>query len=138
MEIPRSCSISIQSEVASFPLFLAPTIPAVRTIPEYKRSFSVKVVFPASGWLIMAKVRRLAAADRISCLTWVGNPLLMVQLAILFLEVFQSSLRPGEINSGSIIPKQGLNDIVPGLRHPGLCIRHLKVGRDTDRKPFPG
>jgi hypothetical protein len=69
MEIPRSCSISIQSDVANFLFFRAPTIPAVLTMPEYSNSFSVRVVFPASGWLMMAKVRRLLAADRISCLS---------------------------------------------------------------------
>ena len=34
IEIPRSCSISIQSEVAVLTFFRLPTMPAVRTIPE--------------------------------------------------------------------------------------------------------
>ena len=34
IEIPRSCSISIQSDVAVLALFRLPTMPAVRTIPE--------------------------------------------------------------------------------------------------------
>ena len=49
MEIPRSCSMPIQSEAAVLPPLRPRTIPAVRINPEYRRSFSVSVVFPASG-----------------------------------------------------------------------------------------
>jgi hypothetical protein len=49
MEIPRSFSISIQSEVAWVLAFLALTLPAVLIAPAYKSSFSVTVVLPASG-----------------------------------------------------------------------------------------
>src|SRR6476646_4152552 len=62
IEMPRSCSIPIQSEAAVFPPLRPRTIPAVRINPEYKSSFSVRVVFPASGWLMMANVRRFAVA----------------------------------------------------------------------------
>jgi len=56
------------------------TIPAVRINPEYRRSFSVSVVFPASGWLMMANVRRLAvaAAKALADLART-NPLLVIR-----------------------------------------------------------
>ena len=64
MEIPRFCSSSIQSEVADEPLpGLALTDPALTMAPPYSSSFSVSVVLPASGWLIIANVLRLPASD---------------------------------------------------------------------------
>jgi hypothetical protein len=57
-EIPRSCSIFIQSLVAWRCERRAFTLPARWMAPPYRRSFSVSVVFPASGCEIMAKVRR--------------------------------------------------------------------------------
>src|SRR5215510_10419314 len=69
IEIPRSCSIPIQSDAAVFPPLRPRTIPAVRIKPEYKSSFSVSVVFPASGWLMMANVRRFDVARVSSLLT---------------------------------------------------------------------
>ena len=67
MEMPRSCSIPIQSEAVVLPPLRPRTMPAVRIRPEYKSSFSVSVVLPASGWLMMAKVRRrpMAAASSV-------------------------------------------------------------------------
>src|SRR5689334_10338485 len=62
MDMPRSCSIPIQSEAVVLPPLRPRTMPAVRIRPEYKRSFSVNVVLPASGWLMMAKVRLRAVA----------------------------------------------------------------------------
>ncbi len=57
--MPRSFSISIQSEVACTPDFLPFTVPAMRIRLPYNSTFSVMVVLPASGWEMMAKVRRL-------------------------------------------------------------------------------
>ena len=57
-EMPRCFSISIQSEVAWRDAFLAFTEPAIWIAPEKSSSFSVSVVLPASGWEMMAKVRR--------------------------------------------------------------------------------
>src|SRR3954452_25543706 len=57
-EIPRCFSISIQSLVANFPVFFALTVPASRIAPPNNNNFSVSVVFPASGWEIIANVRR--------------------------------------------------------------------------------
>src|SRR5215210_712174 len=62
MEIPRACSSSIQSDFAARWCDRACTAPARCTAPAYKRSFSVSVVFPASGCEMMAKVRRLATS----------------------------------------------------------------------------
>ena len=59
MEIPRSCSMLIQSEVACGP-FLPLTLPATAMALPSSSSFSVIVVFPASGCEMMAKVRRRA------------------------------------------------------------------------------
>src|SRR5579863_4664585 len=58
MEMPRFFSSSIQSEVVARWFLRAVTEPANWTAPPYKRSFSVKVVLPASGCEIIAKVRR--------------------------------------------------------------------------------
>jgi hypothetical protein len=49
MEIPRFCSISIQSEVTRRRSPRAFTAPADCTAPPYRRNFSVRVVLPASG-----------------------------------------------------------------------------------------
>ena len=63
-EMPRCFSISIQSEVA-WRLALRPlTAPAIWIAPENSSSFSVSVVLPASGWEMMAKVRRRRVSSR--------------------------------------------------------------------------
>ena len=49
--------MSIQSETACLELLFPLTEPAVWMLPVYKSSFSVRVVLPASGWEMMAKVR---------------------------------------------------------------------------------
>ncbi len=49
IEMPRSRSSSIQSEVAARARRRAATCPAVTIAPPYRRSFSVSVVLPASG-----------------------------------------------------------------------------------------
>jgi len=61
-EMPRCFSISIQSEVAWRLAFRALTLPAIWIAPANKSSFSVSVVLPASGWEMMAKVRRRATS----------------------------------------------------------------------------
>ena len=62
-DIPRCFSISIQSLVAVFLILLLLTAPATWMAPPKRRSFSVSVVFPASGWLIIANVRRLSISS---------------------------------------------------------------------------
>src|SRR4051794_35363658 len=57
-EMPRCFSISIQSEVAWREALRPFTAPAIWIAPENSSSFSVSVVLPASGWEMMAKVRR--------------------------------------------------------------------------------
>jgi hypothetical protein len=57
-EIPRCCSIAIQSDLALRRSPRARTSPASRIAPAEWRSFSVSVVLPASGWEMIAKVRR--------------------------------------------------------------------------------
>src|SRR5660398_145146 len=77
IEIPRCCSISIQSERVVRSPRRALTRPAVSIAPPYSRSFSVSVVFPASGWETMAKVRRRAASARSSSASWVCSKFLL-------------------------------------------------------------
>ncbi len=55
-EMPRCFSISIQSLVAWRLALRAFTEPAIWIAPENSSSFSVSVVLPASGWLMMANV----------------------------------------------------------------------------------
>ena len=57
-EMPRCFSISIQSLVACREALRAFTLPAIWIAPENSSSFSVSVVLPASGWEMMANVRR--------------------------------------------------------------------------------
>ena len=57
-EIPRSRSIAIQSEVACRSDLRAFTVPANLMASPNNNNFSVIVVFPASGWEMMANVRR--------------------------------------------------------------------------------
>src|SRR5271163_122169 len=61
-EIPRSRSIFIQSERVLRRSPLALTWPARLIAPPNRRSFSVSVVLPASGWEMIAKVRRRATS----------------------------------------------------------------------------
>src|SRR5215470_2957008 len=57
-EIPRSRSIAIQSDRVERRSRLAFTCPARLIAPPKSNSFSVSVVLPASGWEIIANVRR--------------------------------------------------------------------------------
>ena len=63
IEIPRCFSISIQSDLACAVDPLPFTEPAVLIAFPYKSTFSVMVVLPASGWEIIAKVRRLLTSS---------------------------------------------------------------------------
>src|SRR6202047_2177086 len=56
-EMPRCCSRRIQSEVAWRGALRPLAGPAIWMAPPNSSSFSVKVVLPASGWEMMAKVR---------------------------------------------------------------------------------
>ncbi len=58
--MPRSFSMDIQSEVAWRSPFLPLTLPATWISWPNSNNFSVMVVLPASGWEIMAKVRRFS------------------------------------------------------------------------------
>src|SRR5580692_9456392 len=64
MEMPRSFSIAIQSEVTPRRPALPCTAPAVLIAAACSASASVRVDLPASGWLITANVRRRAASSR--------------------------------------------------------------------------
>ena len=56
--MPRWRSISMKSEVAPFLILLLLTAPATWMAPPKRSSFSVRVVLPASGCAMTAKVRR--------------------------------------------------------------------------------
>ncbi len=62
MEMPRCFSISIQSEVAWRSDLRDFTVPATEMALPISNSFSVMVVLPASGWEMIAKVRRFATS----------------------------------------------------------------------------
>src|SRR5437763_9358008 len=64
-EMPRSRSIVIQSERARRRSPRALTSPAMWIAPANSSSFSVRVVLPASGCEMMAKVRRRAVSAAI-------------------------------------------------------------------------
>ena len=64
--MPRCFSTSIQSEVAWRADLRAFTVPASWIAPPNSSSFSVSVVLPASGWAMMAKVRRFSTSRRSS------------------------------------------------------------------------
>jgi len=66
--MPRCFSSSIQSDVAARRPARARTAPASCTAPAYSKNFSVRVVFPASGCEMIAKVRRRAASAVMSVL----------------------------------------------------------------------
>src|SRR5437762_2986480 len=74
--MPRFFSNSIQSEVAARWFLRAVTEPASCTAPPYRRNFSVSVVLPASGWEMIAKVRRRA----ISSDDFMGKLLVLIKL----------------------------------------------------------
>ena len=62
-EMPLWRSISMKSEVAVLRILLLLTAPATCIAPPKRSSFSVSVVFPASGWLMMANVLRLSISS---------------------------------------------------------------------------
>src|SRR6516162_9528615 len=64
MEMPRARSIAIQSEVTPRRPALPCTAPAWVIADACSASASVRVDFPASGWLMTANARRLAASAR--------------------------------------------------------------------------
>src|SRR6188508_1978624 len=61
-EMPRSRSTAIQSDRVLRTSRLALTWPASWIAPPNSSSFSVSVVLPASGWEMMANVRRRAVS----------------------------------------------------------------------------
>ena len=62
IEMPRSCSSAIQSDVAWRRALRPRTAPASSIAPAYSSSFSVSVVLPASGCEMIANVRRRATS----------------------------------------------------------------------------
>src|SRR5882724_10584089 len=64
--MPRCFSSSIQSEAVARWFLRAVTAPARWMALPYSRNFSVSVVLPASGWEMIAKVRRRA-------ISWAGD-----------------------------------------------------------------
>ncbi len=56
--MPRSRSMSIQSDTTWRSVLRPRTAPASSIAPAYSSSFSVSVVLPASGWEMIANVRR--------------------------------------------------------------------------------
>ena len=63
--MPRSFSISIQSDTVALRPALPCTAPASAIMCACSASASVSVDLPASGWAITAKVRRRAASEAV-------------------------------------------------------------------------
>ena len=108
-EMPRCFSISIQSDVAWRPLFLALTVPAIWIAPENSSSFSVSVVLPASGWEMMPKVRRRATSRAITAgslpalLSWLSGRSVSGVGAAISLDIIQGH-QEAECEKPSILP----------------------------------
>ena len=64
-EMPRSFSISIQSDTVDLRLPLPCTAPASEITCACSASASVIVDLPASGWAMTANVRRRAASETV-------------------------------------------------------------------------
>src|SRR6478752_10563472 len=79
-EMPRCFSISIQSDVAWREALRAFTLPAMCIAPAKSSSFSVSVVLPATGWEMIAKVRRRAASRAIGDTGFMKGPQKLVIL----------------------------------------------------------
>src|SRR5580658_2170553 len=85
--MPRCCSRRIQSEVAWRAALRPFTVPAIAIAPPNSSSFSVRVVLPASGCEMMAKVRRRA----ISCSSVVmGRREILIDVALEHDRIFAS------------------------------------------------
>jgi len=106
-EMPRSFSIDIQSESACREALRAFTAPASWMAPPNSSSFSVSVVLPASGWLMMPNVRRRSISFN-NCLL---NIVLYPALAVV-LEPFQEC-RLLTNNSLAVNRQERLPDVYP-------------------------
>src|SRR6187200_583224 len=73
MEIPRCFSSAIQSDVAWRAALRPFTVPAIWIAPPNSSSFSVSVVFPASGCEMMANVRRRAVSCPVEVMNFSKN-----------------------------------------------------------------
>ena len=69
--MPLSFSISIQSETACLAVAFPLTDQAMPRTPPYRRSFSVSVVFPASGWDMIANVLLLLIFSKTSAILFI-------------------------------------------------------------------
>ena len=96
--MPRACSMAIQSERVRRRSPRARTWPASWMAPPNSSSFSVSVVLPASGWEMMANVRRRAISR------WVGSSVVAGEGAISCicpdLGPDLGPCRPGIVNCG--------------------------------------
>src|SRR3954451_1771827 len=119
-EMPRSRSTAIQSERVARRSRLALTWPASWIAPPNSRSFSVSVVLPASGWEMMAKVRRrstsVASADRAGAPSGARMGMFMAR--------WMWQFRP--LRSRSERPEQGWRRPGPAIRRDR---RHWRAGR---------
>src|SRR5467141_2599908 len=78
--MPGCCSSRIQSEVAWRVALRPLTVPAIWMAPPNSRSFSVRVVLPASGWEMMANVLRRLISLEISASVTNQDPLVYTQM----------------------------------------------------------
>src|SRR4051812_15038998 len=134
--MPRCFSISIQSEVAWRALLRAFTVPAIWIAPPNSSSFSVRVVLPASGCEMMAKVRRLATS-RTRSAGKVGASMFYVTVQLKMRSAkaaVQTIKKPPAIQlraatSGAIIPTTSTADRTAGGVGLRLECRNLRDSR---------
>src|SRR5690606_8573806 len=112
MEIPRCCSMAIQSEVAWRSDLRDLTVPATSIALPISSRRSVMVVLPASGWEMLAKVRRLATS--FSMLDMLPVRFVLGEEAVTGV----GRLRAGVNESAHIVAYSSGHDKVKSARHP--------------------
>lgn len=127
-EMPRCRSISMKSDVAPRLILFDLTAPATWIAPPKSSSFSVSVVLPASGWLMMAKVRLRSISCFSSIVFLCRLPVYGVCRAAIL------PLRSGR-RSDRVSPDSSCSLSLGGNKEPVLfrrpCRRSRPPGRDS-------
>src|SRR3954452_16543708 len=139
-EMPRSRSTAIQSERVARRSRLALTWPASWIAPPNSRSFSVSVVLPASGWEMMAKVRRrstsVASADRAGAPSGARIGMFMAGWMWQFPPLRSRSGCPNRAGLGPALQSAGIQRHGHGrVGRGGNLLGSLDVGLLRDRLP---
>ena len=128
-EMPRCRSISMKSDVAPRLILFDLTAPATWIAPPKSSSFSVRVVLPASGWLMMAKVRLRSISCFSSIVFLCRLPVYGVCRAAIL------PLRSGR-RSDRVSPDSSCSLSLGGKRSP-FCFAGLIVALDRPEEILP-